>query len=188
MAKKIKNTFEDVMNAAFPNERSVNWNSVDFKVKRVIELNDVLGLVGSVVESCFDDNGVYMPELKDFAFRANIIRKYTDITLPLGADKQYALLYRTNLYSTIISEIDESQFSVICNAVEEKIQYECDTQMRELRVRLDKMVESLGVVADGAMSLFGDISKEDIAKLAKVAGDSKLDEAAVVEAFLAQKK
>lgn len=188
MAKKIKHTFEDVMNAMFKNEEVIDWNGVSISVKRTIGLAESLDFVKSVVESCFDDAGVYMPELRDFAFRTNIIRKYTDIALPVEAEKQYALLYRTNLYGFIINAIDEGQISVICQAIDEKVVYECDTQMREIRARLDKMIESLGTVADSTMALFGGIGKEDIEKLAKAAVDGKPDEAAIVAAFLDQKK
>ncbi len=185
MAKNItKSTFEDVMNSAFPNDEVVSWNGVSFVVSKVIDLAEMISFVKNVVESCFDDNGMYMPELKDFAFRVNVVGKYTDITMPIGSDKQYALLYRTDLYPTIVSKIDELQMAAICEAVEEKIQYECDTQMRDLRVRLEKMIESLSVVADNSMALFGSIGQDDMERLVKVVSSGKLDEAAVVEAFL----
>ncbi len=189
MAKKIKkDAFDDVMNSAFPNDKTISWNGVSFVVKRTIDLTEMLGLVKNVAESCFDDNGVYMPELRDFAFRVNVVGKYTDIAMPVGSDKQYALLYRTNLYSSIVSEIDEAQMAAVCEAIEEKIQYECDIQMRDIRVRLEKAIESLGAVADSSMTLFGNIGQDDMAKLVKVVSNSKLDEAAVVEAFLSQSK
>lgn len=188
MAKKIKKTFEDVMDALFQNKETIDWNGISISVSKTIPLSDTLDFVKSVVDSCFDDSGVYTPELKDFAFRVNAVRKYTDITLPADASKQYELLYRTNLYGVIMNAIDDGQISVICQAIDEKIVYECDTQMRDLRVRLEKMIESLGVVADNAMAMFGGIDQNDMENLVKAVSSGKLDESAVVRAYLDQEK
>lgn len=191
MAKKITASFNTVMNEKFPNEKSIDWNGVGIKVQRTIGISDMMDFVRSVVDSCFDE-GMYLPELLDFAFRVNVVKKFTDISLPAGSERQYALLYRTDIYTRVLAEVDGDQFRAICDAVEAKIEYECDIQRRDLKEQVDRMISSLGGVADSAMTLFGGVSSEDIASLVRVIGegrfeDDRLGEAAV-NAILSNKQ
>lgn len=181
MAKKLIASFDTVMNEKFPNENTIDWNGVNIKISRTIGISDMMDFVQSVVDSCFDE-GAYLPELMDFAVRVNVVKKFTDVSLPAGSDRQYALLYRTDLYSSVLEAIDNDQLHTIFNAVEAKIEYECDVQRRDLKEQVDRMIASLSGVADSATALFGGVSSEDIARLAKVIGDGEFDTDKIGEA------
>ena len=73
--KKIQkisvNAMDEIMKR-FDTVETIEWNGLQVVIKKNLSLEEMMTFANSVVKSCFDQaSGAYMPEVKDFAIRAN---------------------------------------------------------------------------------------------------------------------
>ena len=67
-------TLTNVVRNNYDNIISDNWNGINVVIKHVISLKEMLTFVDSVVKTCFSESdGMYMPEIKDFAIKKCIL-------------------------------------------------------------------------------------------------------------------
>lgn len=192
MAKKNENRvsvnkFETVMKEEFENTVNVEWHGVDLVVKKTISLADMLAFVEECAQSCFLEDGSFVPELKEFAIRCNVLVRYAGFALPSDAEKKYKLVYGTDAYLTVLEHIDVMQFSDIENAVEERIRFEVAGANREMRRKLDDAVGAFENMAQQLDGLFGNLTNDDIKSMLEVATKG-VDEKKVALAVLDAQK
>ncbi len=187
MAKKESrisvNKLEDIVkenNVVVP---MIGNEEVKITIRRVLPLEDVMQFVTDVVSSCVNpDTGEYIPEAKDFAIKSGILSVYANFNLPSKVEKQYDLIYRTDVVEQVVQYIDRNQFQEIRDAIDENISHKirvtesiAAAQVRELMARVSGIVEQVerlfGTVGeDGLGSVvqkiaqMGDINEESLAK------------------------
>ena len=87
-------------------------------VRPLLPVGEVSKFVNSVMGACYDQtNDIFIPEMMDFAFRANTVMRYACVELPADVEEQYAVLYNTGLFSAVMSVINEAQISSIKEAI-----------------------------------------------------------------------
>ena len=91
----------------------------------------MLCFTNSVVKSCFDQaDGSYLPEVKDFAIRSNIMERYANFTLPNNLEKQYDMVIRSGAVEMIMNYVNFSQFSELMKAIDAKVQNTADAHIQ----------------------------------------------------------
>lgn len=93
-----------------PENKTIQWRGRTITVRPFLLLKETSEFVNGVMAVCFDEErGIIYPEFLDFAFRLNLIRRFSDVELPHDADVQYRLLYMTDLYDVVLAEINQDQ-------------------------------------------------------------------------------
>lgn len=151
MAQKNKvsvATIEQVMKEQFGNDvKKVEWCGVEIEYKEVLTMVEMKAFVDGVVDASFDNDGDYMPEFTDWLIRTNMIQLYTNVRMPQNIEKQYDILYRTDLYEQIAGLIDQRQYAKIMDAIEQKLEYRRNSDVTAMRVQLSGLIqqfESMG--------------------------------------------
>lgn len=193
MANKIKkisiNAFEKAVETDYETIIGVDWRGLKIIVKHCLTLNDTLTFVDSVVKSCFDkDNGIYLPEIKDFAIRSCIVEHYTNISLPANIEKRYDLLYHSDFLDEIIPYIDQSQFNAMVKAIEEKISHLAQANIEAVSRQMNDLYASLYNLRKQFESAFNGVGGEELNKLIATLSSGTLDEAKIVSTIMTAKK
>lgn len=178
------NAMDSIMKTQYENIVTECWNEIDITIKRTISLGDMLSFVNDVVASCFQDNGEFMPEVLDFAIRSNIILKYSNVSLPDKLEHRYAILYCTDIVNFVRGYADQEQVDEIINAIHQKVDYLCNTNVRAIQSKLNELISAFDNLQSKTADVFNNISSEDVAKLASVLSSGDLSEDKIVAAYM----
>ena len=107
--------FDKIAKEHFNNEVTIQWHEAEVKVRRSLPLMDVLAFVDDVVGNCFHEQYEFMPEVKDFAIKSNILSRYADFTLPDNLEHRYQMVYCTYAVDTVCGVINTTQLQEILN-------------------------------------------------------------------------
>lgn len=182
--KKVSiNAIENVMKTEFANESQAQWHGVDIVIRKAIGLQESIEFVHQVVNGCFSDNeGDYMPELKDFAIRACLIEKYTNIRLPESSAKMYDMLYKTDLCSFVCGYISAEQFTSMVDAINDKLDYMANAGIK----KLEQIAGAMDTLSKEYEEMFAGITPEEIKAVTDATADG-VDEEKIVNALLKAK-
>lgn len=160
-------------------------------IRRVLPLQEVLQFVEDVVSSCVDEEtGQYIPEIQAFTVRASVLTRYANFTLPKDPEKQYHLIYNTDVFQQVMGHIDRVQYDEILYAINERIRHNVAMTESALSARMTELTAKLNSFIDSSEEMFGAVEGNDMAALVKnLANAGNIDEGKLVEAvFDAQKK
>ena len=183
MAKAKKNVMIQIPSSAIENEVVIEWGGYEICVTRAISLPKMLEFVANAAESCFGDDGSFIPEIMDFAVKSNIISMYTNVKLPKDLKKQYELLYMTNLCEEVVKQINNQQINEILNAVASKVKYNADSRVNVAHAEIRKIAEGFSETKNRLDMLTGYFSDADIR--AVVEKFSNMDERAFAREYAA---
>lgn len=189
MTKAKAIPFKTISASIKENRPSVNvceWNGIEIAVKYTISLEDMLRLVNETVNSCSGaDDGMYMPEVKQFAFRCGVISYYTNVSMPSKMEDKYLLAYRSGIFEAILPSLCTAQLEDIALSIDDKLDYICDGDLATIRNNM----KSLTSILSGYQKAFDGIEKDDVKKLVSALGsDNALSEEKIVSAYIAQTK
>lgn len=169
--EKIKaEAFNEYINDYFPGVKTIDVGGIEVIVKRHLTMEEMIDFVNFVSSNCFqDDDDTYMPELKDFLIRREIITRYTNIELPEEVEAQYAFIYGSDLISKIIDEvINRNEFNNILQGIDCKIAYIEDVAHKEYKRKIDEIYSSIIAITDQISNIYNDMSTEELTNLMKV--------------------
>ena len=181
------NEFETAAALVQDDTSEVMWHDLLIRVRRYLPIKDMMMLVLNVTESCFSDDGIYLPEMQEFATRRYIIDSYTNIRLPENISKQYDLLMQTNIVSTVTESIDNTQLSDILMSIGRKIEYRRNTETQAITKKADEAVRKAQDLMEQIGAIFADITPEDVKKVFSAVTDGKFDERKIVDAYFERK-
>lgn len=169
------------------------WEGLEIMVNPKIGLKDMHTFVQETINSCFAEDGEYMPDAQDFAIRVNLIEKYTNASLPSDIKTQYALLYNTDLVDRVMEKIDNLQFDMIVNSIERGVRYRASSNIEGTKQKLNEIYATVMQIIDTFDTkfgeVFGSVSAEDMKLIMKGISESGgFDERKVVDAYLASKE
>lgn len=111
--------FAEIISRVDTEYSEYQWNGIKIMIRPIITLGETINLVNSVMDSCVDHSrGMFLPEMLDFTFRANVILAYTNIRLPHDINSQYILLYGTDLYADLLEVVNNSQIEAMEKCIE----------------------------------------------------------------------
>lgn len=190
MAKKGSrisiNKLEDVM---MENVTVIPMNEnkdVNITIRRTLPLRDMMQFVENVVSSCVDmDNASYTPEIKDFAIRSEILSTYANFNLPSNVEKQYELVYRTNVLDQVMEHIDKRQLDEIKTAINERITHEVNMIETALSAKTNDMMAHIETMIDQFETVFDGINNNDFnGIMKKISEMSSITEESIAKAVL----
>ena len=178
--KKIKrisvNAMDEILKD-YENTETIQWNGIEVVITKNLSLEEMMAFADSVVKSCFDQaSGTYMPEIKDFAIRSNIMERYANFTLPSKVERQYDVVIRSGVVEEILRHINFSQFDELLKAMDAKLQ------------KVDDVVTSFEGLQDKVGALFAGVDQADIGKLMSAISENGVSEEKVVKAYIEQTK
>lgn len=100
--------------------KTIVWRELNIVVRNMIKIEETLDMVNSIMEACTNNKDGAIscyPELMDFAVRANVVLRYSNVHLPADTREQYRILYGTDLYDVVRKEVSEAQLQSVADAV-----------------------------------------------------------------------
>lgn len=188
--KKIKrisiNVMDEIMQG-FENYEIIVWKGVEVTITKNLSLKDMMAFVDSVVKSCFDQTtGAYMPEIKDFAIRSNIMERYANFTLPSNVERQYDVVVRSGAVEEITQHINHKQFNEILEAIDAKLQNAADANVQTVFRQFNDVVTAFDGLQDKVAALFDGVDPADIGRLMGAISEGGISEEKVVQAYIAE--
>lgn len=186
--KKVSiNAVDNIISERFVNTTSDVWYDVEVKIKRSLSFTDMLSFVNDVVHSCFQRNGVYVPEVLDFAIRSNLISRYTNVSMPDRLEHRYEILYNTDLVDFVCQHINMQQFQEMVNSINRKLSYMCNTNTVTVQNRLNDLISAFEAMQEKTEAMFSNVTPDDITRLVGAVGDGALTEEKIVQAYMKHK-
>ncbi len=161
-------------------------NGVELEINPYLPFYEMMEMVNDVAGCCFNEDAGFLPELMDFAFRVNVLERYTNLMLPDDLNEKYEMVYGTDLVEFVLEHVHQNQLKAMIKAINRKIEYTCDANIEELRRRTNQIVEGLENVQKEVSEAFSGVKSGDIAKLAAAfaSGDyGHVDEEKIVRAL-----
>ncbi|NBH79428.1 hypothetical protein D3Z52_14880 [Clostridiaceae bacterium] len=180
--------FDKIAKEQFQNEATIEWHDAQLRVKYALSLTDMLAFVDDVVGSCFHDKLGYMPEVKDFAIKSNILSRYANFTLPDNLEHRYQLVYATDAMDAVCAAIDGTQLQEIVNSINSKIRFLCDSKAAMIQERINDILSTMEEMRDNTKSIFDGITQDDLKNLMGAITSNGLDEQELVQAYIEQAK
>lgn len=162
----------------------IKWNGADVTVKPVLPITEAFSFVNKIVESCFTDDGDYIPEARRFVELIETIRAYTDITLPQTTEEQYEFVYSGDFVELLADHINEAQYLDLMSAAQDKINSRRRDKKRAIDMQMNDLYVSLKGVLSVAEAVFGDMDSTKVAKVIDNLAKSDLSEENLVKAIL----
>lgn len=187
MSEIKKITSEEILEAAtdyYTYPDVIDWHGVEIYINKTISLWDMVDFINTVVNSCFTEDGDYLPQLKDYLINEMTIMKYTNVELPDDYNVKYDLIYRTDLLAQVYAKIDASQYNSILNSIAEKISLCNQTNIESFEAKIKMVSDKLANMESLIGSLFGEINSDDINKLFSALTKNGIDETKIVDAYM----
>ncbi len=180
--------FDKIAKEQFQNEATIEWHDAQLRVKYALSLTDMLAFVDDVVGSCFHDKLGYMPEVKDFAIKTNILSRYANFSLPDNLEHRYQLVYMTDAVDAVCAAIDGTQLQEIVNSINSKIRFLCDSKATMIQERINDVLSTMEEMRDNTKSIFDGITQDDLKNLMGAITSNGMDEQKLVQAYIEQAK
>lgn len=180
--------FDKIAKEHFQNEATIQWHEAEVRVKRTLSLKEMLSFVDEVVGSCFHDELGYMPEVKDFAIKSNILTRYANFSVPDNLEHRYQMVYGTDAVDAVCAVIDTTQLQEIVNSINDKIRFLCDSKATMIQERINDVLNTMEKMRDNTKSIFDGITQNDLKNLMGAITSNGLDEQKLVQAYIEQSK
>ena len=186
--KKIQkisvNAMDEIMKR-YQTTETVEWNGLQVVIKKNLSLEEMMTFANSVVKSCFDQaSGAYMPEVKDFAIRANVLDMYTNFTLPKDLGKQYDMVVQSGAVEMVLNYINYVQFNELVKAIDSKLQNTADANIQAFITKLDNVTTAFSDMQSKMEQMFSGVDTEDIGKLVGAIANGDNTEEGIVKSYL----
>lgn len=154
---KLEGLFDNsIQTVVFHGKEDFNVN-----IKRILPLDEAAEFVQDIVSYCVDaDSGEYSPEGYDLAIRTGVLTRYANFTMPSSFDKQYALVYGTDAFDTVMKYINVGQFQDIVRAADRKISFTLGMLTSTAASEMMKVVKKLNEVADSSNAAFSKLDDD----------------------------
>lgn len=163
---------------------NVSWREKTLAVRTFIGLKNMMQMVRAVVSGCYDEGENYMPEAKDFYIRLLTVEYYADIELPENVEEKVLVLYGTDLVQKICETINHSQYAAIMNAIDERISYINQSNIRRIEEDATRIVEETAKLYNGVATMFEGLDKESVQGLINAMSKFQVDEKKLVNAVI----
>lgn len=166
----------------------IDWKGLTIHVTHFLTLQDMVDFVNGVTAGCFakSDNS-YMPEVRDFFFRCNIVAQYTNIELPDDLEEKNQLIYGTDLIDTVLAYVDRAQFHAIIDAIDKKVKYLVDVNVKHINDEAELVYEQMKSLYTMLNEAFSGIDKETMTTIANAIAGSTFDEKKLIDAVIEAK-
>ena len=188
-AKKISvNAFEKAAEAAYNKTETITWNGLEVTVSPTLSLGNAIKLARDVVDLCFTDDGEYMPEVKDYAFRAFVLERYANFTLPKNTETQYRIIYTTDAYESVWNVLNKRQLASIEEAIDKRIAHKLAIDTSRVNQQMESLYAEFAKLESILSNTFEGIDESTMTGLIDAIQNGKLDEGKLVDAYFEHKE
>lgn len=188
MAAKIKkisiNALEKCLAEITDDVSTFEWRGIEISVRRRLSLQQMLLFVTNVTSLCFTDAGEYIPEVKDFAIRSNMLEVYANFTLPQNAEKKYEMVMKCDIFPLIYERIDGNQFKDILWSIDEKLDYVASSHIEAVTKQIEDIYSAFNGLEEKMSAIFEGMDKETFNAIANVLTQSGVDEEKLMTAYI----
>lgn len=188
MAKDIKVTkklVKEVMSGYEPKE--VEWKGITFKADYSIDMPKVIEIVKIVTSCCFTEDGEYFYEIAKGLYRFYIVNSYTNLKL-MNFEDTYMMLMQTDLWDTILANVNKEQVEDIWTAIELKFHNIMDFNAKNVEREINNAVASLSQLSEQTVGMFDGINLTEFSAMVGELSEKDLDEEKLMQAYLKHKK
>ena len=155
----------------------MNIDGVDVVVKPMISMNEMFSFVNDVVSLCYSDKeSSYSPEIRDFAIRVNVIKRYTNISLPDNASDMYIFVYSGNIFDVVMENINIAQFKSMVFGIDQRIKNINDANISAIQKEITSIVNDMEKFGKAISDMFGDVDKDTFNALIESLSNGGFDE------------
>lgn len=169
-------------------EFDIDFKGVNVHIVRSISLQEMLEFVSSVTESCFAEDGTYLPEAQELAFYCNVLTRYANFTLPESTEKKYMLIYNTDAVRIVCEHINMDQLDDIRVAIKKKIDYKRAIELNEQRAKMDELITACSELLAKIGSIFPEMTPEEMMAALQAMSNQQFDEEKLVKAYMKEKQ
>lgn len=188
MATKIKkisiNALEKCLAEITDDVSTFEWRGIEISVRRRLSLQQMLLFVTNVTSLCFTDEGEYIPEVKDFAIRSNMLEVYANFTLPQNAEKKYEMVMKCDIFPLIYERIDGNQFKDILWSIDEKLDYVASSHIEAITKQIEDIYSAFNGLEEKMSTIFEGMDKETFNAIANALTQSGVDEEKLMTAYI----
>lgn len=157
---------ENTMKQADPNVIDVEWKGLTVTITKTISLEEMMKFADNVHKSCFSvDTGAYLPEVKEFAIRANLMQRYANFSLPDNMERQYMIVMTSGAVEMILEHINLVQYNALMDAIDEKLANTAEANIQAFAVKLDTIAQAFAKIQSAMEGMFSGIDSGDVDKL-----------------------
>ena len=164
--------------------KKYEWRGVEISVKPFASVRDMVDIPRYVIDVLFTDEGTYVPSLKRFAVMSAFVEFFTNITLPQNIDKRFDFLYHTDIYEFVKERVDKLQCSDILDAIDEAIDYRCESELSRERGLLNDVIAQFNRMNDEMNNLMGGVSNTDVANVFKAFSTGRVSEEKLLKEYM----
>lgn len=188
--KKISiNTFDKIVKDTYTPTTTVEWHGQEIIIKRNLSFKEMMEFVDSVTKTCFTlSTNTYMPEVKDFAVKSNILERYANFALPNNLEHRYELIYSSDAVETVLNCVSHQQFNEIMASIDAKINNLAQSNIEAMNKQMNELYTAFANLQAQMEGLFSGVKTDDFNALISAFGNGGLNEDKLVEAYLAKTK
>lgn len=188
--KKISiNAFDKIVKDTYTPTTTIEWHGQEIIVKRNLSFKEMMEFVDSVTKTCFTlSTNTYMPEVKDFAVKSNILEKYANFALPNNLEHRYELIYSSDAVETVLNCVSHQQFNEIMASIDAKINNLAQSNIEAMNKQMNELYTAFANLQSQMEGLFSGVKTDDFNALISAFGNGGLNEDKLVEAYLAKTK
>lgn len=175
----------EIMNDRFLSEETIDYYGEELVVKNTIPFEIFCIIVRKVSDICFNkDTGEYMPENLDYAVRLCVIDSYTNVDLPESTEEKYQLIYRTDIWETVMPYINREQFNSLVSAIRNAIDVRNEANRALFDRDINLVLEQINSLGEQVNGMFANITEDDMKALVNAIGNGGIDEGKIVKAVV----
>ncbi len=174
----------EILNDYYPEFEYADWHGEELIVRKTIPYSDEVLLIQRVVDACFDEDGSYFPETREFSTRMCLIIAYTNVSVPEDIEGQHALCYRSDLIDIITEKACKEQIAEIGKAISDAIDVRNNTNRVLFENEVSKAVEAINQMAGLVEKSFEGVSADDLRALITAINDHGIDEEKLAKAVM----
>lgn len=118
-------TLKRIAGVSGKQNKKVTWHSSTIIVRQLLPIDEFVNTVREIIRGCIAPDGGFAIELLDFVMRVKIVSAYAYIELPEELDDIYYIIYASDLFETVCSNINQSQLEAIKSTVSKAIETGC---------------------------------------------------------------
>ena len=175
---------DEILNDYYPESVTVDFHGLEITVQRIAGLGDIINAVKAIVGGCYDENGEYVPAMRNYLMRAAVFQLYTNIRLPENPNHLNRMLYCADLWNAGCSQIEDSQLAVLENTVDDAIEARNNVNRVLFEKEIQKAISSLENVGGQFAQIFDGLTAEAIQALVGAIANGGIDEEKLVSAVV----
>ena len=193
MAKKLDRVsvgaWEKIAKQMREEPTALDWHGDKLIIKKRLTMAEAVAYVRLVTTSCFSkEDGSYQPEALGFAKKRCAVALYTNVTLPQDMEKQYDLIYGTDIMDAVMGCIDLEQYNEMCEAVADHIDSILDANIDRVQQRIEAAAKAMEEISSSLGSVFDGLEQKDVHAMMHALTEGRFDEEKLMQAYLDQTK